>query len=481
MATIIGRKKEQEELLRLFRKNQAQLIAVYGRRRVGKTFLIRETLQQHFTFYHTGLSPVELEGQNLLAAQLRSFASTLIRCGLELSRPPKDWFEAFEYLRDLIESKPKDERQVVFIDEMPWLDTPRSGFITAFEHFWNGWGAGQDNLMVVVCGSASSWIIDNLINSRGGLYNRVNAEIQLSPFTLQEAEQMLRLQDVMWSRYDILQAYMAVGGIPFYLNYLQPGMSLAQNIDMLYFDKKAKLKDEFERLFSSIFNHPDNPKAIIRALATRHMGLSRDELIKRTELASCGDFSKTLKALENSDFIQLYQPFGNTKREKLYRLTDPFCWFYLTQVEGKNRGKDFWKNNENTPTLYKWRGTAFEEACLLHIDQIKAALGVYGIESKQSAWTLQGDTDHDGHQIDLIIERADRVVNLCEMKFYAGEYEVTKAYDATMRKRITAIRNLVKARQNVQTVLVSSFGVKKGMYQGIFQQSITLDDLFRQE
>ena len=276
MSSIVGREKETEELLRLYHRQQSQLVAVYGRRRVGKTYLIRETFKGKFAFYHTGVSPVELEGKNLLSTQLAAFNSSLLRYGAHTEEAPVSWMEAFDRLSALLESKPKEERQVVFIDEMPWMDTMRSGFITAFEHFWNGWGAGQDNLMLIVCGSATSWIQDNLVNSYGGLYDRVNAEIQLAPFTLRETEQLLQMQGVALSRYDIAQLYMAVGGIPMYLSYVQPGLSLAQILDQLFFADKAKLKNEFNRLFSSLFKNPERCMSVIRTLSKRHAGYSRE-------------------------------------------------------------------------------------------------------------------------------------------------------------------------------------------------------------
>ena len=300
MAEIIGRKAEQAELLRIFNRRQAQLVAVYGRRRVGKTFLVRELLKEHFVFYHTGISPLELEGRNLLDAQLTAFASTLVYSGASVSGRPKNWTEAFQWLRNFLVEQDPQKRMVVFIDEMPWMDTPRSGFISAFEHFWNGWGAGQDNLMMIVCGSATSWIEDNLINGYGGLYDRTSAEIRLSPFTLKETEQMLLSQGVTLSRYDIAQAYMAVGGIPYYLSYFQPGKSLAQIIDNLFFERKAKLQNEFERLFNSIFTSPERFKTIVRLLAKRHMGYSRDEISKLTGIPTGKDLSKVLKTLKTS-------------------------------------------------------------------------------------------------------------------------------------------------------------------------------------
>lgn len=479
MARIIGRKAEQAELLRIFNRHQAQLVAVYGRRRVGKTYLVRELLKEHFVFYHTGISPLELEGRNLLDAQLTAFASTLAYSGAPVSGKPKDWTEAFQWLRDFLADQNPEKRLVVFIDEMPWMDTPRSGFISAFEHFWNGWGAGQDNLMMIVCGSATSWIEDHLINGYGGLYDRTSAEIRLSPFTLNETEQMLQSQDVTLSRYDILQAYMAVGGIPYYLSYFQPGKSLAQNLDNLFFERKAKLQNEFDRLFNSIFSTPERFKAIVRLLAKRHTGYSRDEISKLTGIPSGKDLSKALRTLEASDFIIRYKPFENDRKHLVYRLTDHFCLFYLRFVDGTSRPADYWQVNENASAINSWRGIAFEEICLSHLSQLKRALGISGVRVEASPWTLRGTEERAGMQIDLILERGDRVVNLCEMKFSVSEFEVDKAYEMKLRNRLQTIQKMISRRQSVQMTLVTTFGLRHGVHSGIFQQTVVADDLFQ--
>ena len=480
MSDIIGRKQQIEELISLFRKKQSQLVAVYGRRRVGKTYLVRELLKEHFAFYHTGVSPLELDGTNLLEAQLEAFHSSLIRYGAESAPRPKIWMESFDRLIALLEKQDKNKRMVVFIDKMPWMDTPRSGFVTAFEHFWNGWGAGQDNLMLIVCGSATSWIQDNLVNSYGGLYDRVNAEIQLSPFTLNETEQLLKSQEVTLSRYDILQLYMTVGGIPMYLSYVQPGLSLAQIIDNLYFDRKAKLKDEFERLFNSQFRSPEPYKAIIRLLAKRQSGYSREEISEKTGIVAGKSLSQVLHALEASDFIERYKPFENSKRDLQYRLIDPFCLFYLDQVEGRGRGEHFWRDNENHPSLNPWRGRAFENACLSHVNQIKTALGVGGVSSENTAWTMRGMDGQKGMQIDLIISRSDRVINLCEMKFVNTEFEVKNDYEMKLRERLQWMINHVSRTHNVQMTLVTTYGLKYGLHSGVFQRTVTMDSLFEQ-
>ena len=425
---IIGRKAEISELQTLYDKKAPVFAVVYGRRRVGKTFLIREMFQDKFAFYHTGLSPYGLSGQNLMNQELGNFFSSLVKYGSDLRKVPANWLEAFDALIALLESRGQEERQVVFIDELPWLDTPRSGFISAFEHFWNGWGAGRENLMLVVCGSATSWISDKLINNKGGLYNRTTNEIKLRPFTLGECEQYFKSQGLEMSRYDQLESYMATGGIPYYLSMFEKGKSLAQNFDRAFFAPNAKLSLEFDRLYSSLFTNAEECKTIVRLLATKRQGFTRKEIAELTKLPNGGGLSNTLTALEISDFIVSYNKLDRPKREVYYRLTDNYSKFYLSFIDGhKNINPTFWENNQLSPLLTAWRGFSFESLCLSHIVQIKHALGISGVQTEVCPW--KSKQNKGGVQIDLVIKRDDRVINLCEMKFCADDFTITSRYE----------------------------------------------------
>ncbi len=427
MKNVIGREKEIKELNKLYDSSLPQFVAVYGRRRVGKTFLIDQTFKNRITFRHAGLSPVDYQQKNLLKDQLKSFYYSLISQGMKKSKCPASWLEAFFMLEMHLQSIDNGSRQVVFLDELPWLDTPRSGFITALESFWNGWGCHRDNFMLIVCGSATSWIVDNLINNHSGLYGRLTSEIKLSPFTLKECEQYYQNKQIKLSRYDIVQSYMALGGIPYYLSYFDSGQSLAQSIDNLFFVKNAKLHDEFDRLFASVFSRPEEIKKIVKLLSKRHSGYMFEEIAQKTGITSGGSLSNMLKALIASDFVLRYVPFGCSKREVHYKLVDPFCIFYLRYVpENSNYVTSFWQQNQASQSVVSWRGIAFEEICLLHIDQIKKALGIMGVSTQQSSWALRGNDEEEGTQVDLIIQRADHIVNLCEMKFYGEDFTVDK-------------------------------------------------------
>lgn len=482
MSAIIGRKNELKELQQQYTSSKAEFVAVYGRRRVGKTFLIDEALNGKITFRHAGLSPVDEKGKaNNLKQQLQHFYQSLQIQGMRKSHCPKNWLEAFFMLEQHLQSIDNGKRQVVFLDELPWMDTPRSGFVTALESFWNSWACHRSNMMLVVCGSANSWMLDNLVNNHGGLYGRTTYEIKLSPFSLFECELFYKSKGIQMSRYDIAQANMILGGIPYYMNYFVKEKSLAQNIDSLFFEANAKLKQEFTRLFESVFTKPDEMMRIVRFLASRRYGYTREEIANGAHIGFNGDLSKWLNALVSSDFIERYVPFGESKRNEHYKLIDPFCLFYLRFVDGqKEMDPSFWMNNVQSPKINAWRGYAFEDLCWRQIGQIKRALQIGGISSTQSAWSLPGDDAQDGTQIDLLIARKDNVVNMCEMKFYSEEFCVDKTYHKTLVHRANMLVEYLSRKTSIQNTLITTYGLQYNEYSGDFGHVITLDDLFKE-
>lgn len=481
MLNIIGREYEMAELQRLKESKSPELVAVYGRRRVGKTFLIREFFQNQFAFYHTGVSPLEVSGKQLMKRQLEEFFVSLRDYGLKDATCPASWPEAFRLLRRLLEQLPDDGKHVVFLDELPWMDTPRSGFITAFEHFWNGWASSRPELLFIVCGSATSWIKDNLINNKGGLYGRITYELKLAPFSLHECEALYKDKGIELDRYDIVQSYMAIGGIPYYMNYFRQGLSLAQNIDRLFFVANAPLHAEFDRLFHSLFGNAEESAAIVRLLASRRFGFTRKEISAKTGIASGGTLSKTLAALVNSDFVMPFTPIGEG-REVYYKLIDNFCLFYLNFVEGKNiTDEQYWQHSVMSPALSAWQGFAFEEVCFSHSRQIKGALGISGVQTQLSSLIIPKDDSGAGTQIDLIIDRADRVINLCEIKFTNKEYVIDSDYEQKLRYRVARVRELTKDKKNIHLTLITTYGLHYNPYSGRIQKTVVMDDLFERD
>lgn len=476
---LVGREKEVKELLNIYNSDNSDLVAIYGRRRVGKTYLINQTFDNDFDFKHAGISPNELDnGKNILKQQLSQFYNSLKLYGMKDNTKPLDWYEAFYMLSKLLNDKFDNKKQVVFIDELPWMDTPKSNFINAFEGFWNSFANGR-NIMVIICGSANSWIVNNLINSHGGLYGRVTKEIKLSPLSLKECELLFNKKNVNFSRYDIVQAYMAVGGIPYYLNYFEPRLGIYENIDKIFFSKSAPLKIEYDRLFASVFTNSNLAKKIVEFLSTKNIGYTRDEIVKNLVIDNNKTTGDTLNALLSSDFVIKYRPLTDNRKTLYYKLVDPFCIFYLKFVkDSTSLDIDLYSNESQTQKVITYRGIAFENVCFNHIEQIKNALKIAVIRTNQSTFIYKGNESNRGAQIDLIIERADNIINLCEIKFYSNEFVNTKEKHLSLLNKSEALSKFILKKQIIKNVLITTFGIKENEYQWDYDKIITLDELF---
>lgn len=332
--------------------------------------------------------------------------------------------------------------------------------------------------MLIVCGSATSWILSNLSRNKGGLYGRLTAEIKLSPFTLRECEKYFEHNQIQMSQYDILQSYMVFGGIPYYISYFQKGLSFEQNVDKILFGSKPRLRDEFNRLFAAIFNNPEESKKVVRLLTTRHAGFTREEISKATGIPLGGGLTNTLAALVESDFIKRYHPYGKAKSVKCYKLMDNFCLFWLKYVKANACDAGFANDNMTSDILKAWHGVAFEEVCWQHIEQIKRALQIAGVKSSVSAWSVKGDDEQEGVQIDLLILRDDNVVNLCEMKFASAPYHISKDEEMRLRHRIEALKSTLSPKQTVHLTMITTYGVAYGKHSGIVQKEVTMENLF---
>lgn len=479
----IGRKREQDELLSRYHSNSSEFIAIYGRRRVGKTFLVNSTFKDQYAFKHTGLSPFEDGSKRkiTMADQLLSFHYSLLRYGQSEDTPvPQNWQEAFFRLERLLQTKADGHKMVVFIDEMPWMDTPRSKFVSAFENFENNWVNERDDIMLIICGSSSSWILKRIVHNKGGLYDRVTCHMKLIPFTLKETEEFFRSKGVEMERYDIVRTYMAFGGVPYYLGYIKPGLSVEQNIDEILFRENAPLSGEFNRLFNTLFTNSEKYVKLVRFLVKRNYGYTREEISKGTGISEGGGLSDYLTKLAEADFIDQYRPAMSVTKEDYYRLKDCFCIFWLRFIEGK-AGKDphFWQNNYTSNKIVSWQGIAFEQICLSHVESIRRALGINGTNTVTSKMIIPSEKPGDGGQIDLVIERSDRNANLCEMKFYSSEVSLDQKENLILRDRKDRFKEKYKVKGQVFLTLVTSFGLKYGTWSGVYGQTLTLDDLFQ--
>ncbi len=471
---LIGRKREQQELQRFAESRKPEFVVLYGRRRVGKTYLVRQFFDGRFAFYATGVA------RGNKAAQLKSFNLTLRRYGGEGTA--RDWFDAFEQLRVLLEgdSVARDEltgKKVVFIDEMPWMDTPKSDFLVALEFFWNSWASACEDLLLVACGSATSWIIRNLLENRGGLYNRVTGRIFLEPFCLRECEDLLRGNGVTLSRREIAEMYMIFGGIPYYIELLSRRMSLVQNVDALCFAEHGQLRNEFHELFRSLFRNPSHYMSIVRSLGARQEGVNRNRILELTGIPDGGTFATALQELEQCGFIRSYRGFGKRKGDKLYQLIDPFTLFWLRFVED-NDDPHWWSMNRESGAVRAWSGRAFELVCLWHVPQMLRALGVWGVSVGACSWHSR--TSDPGAQIDLVLDRRDETVNLCEMKWVgSGEpFRIDKDYHQRLLAKREAFAHETGTDKALHLTIVTPNGVAHNAYWNDISAEIGLDDLF---
>ena len=470
---MIGRKEEITALEDCLNSPRPEFLAVYGRRRVGKTYLIKEYFNDTFSFYSTGVY-----GSNT-HQQLRAFKEALIKYGDDQKAIPKDWFEAFSRLRKLLEQDDvtreyKTGKRVVFLDELPWMDTPRSDFKSALDYFWNSWGSSQKDLLLIVCGSATSWIINHLVKDTGGFYNRLTKHLRLMPFNLSECEKLLRANGVDFSRRQIVECYMIFGGIPYYLNYLKPGLSLAQNVEMLFFKKNAPLRYEFRQLFASLFRSSDQYITIVRELSARNAGMTRTDLIRTGRITEGKGLTKCLTDLEQCGFIRKYQDLTRKKNGAYYQLIDSMSLFYLTFIEPEK--VDSWLSYISSPSYYAWCGVSFERVCFMHIDKIKDRLGISGITSHDYSWRSSKVTPEV--QIDMLIDRNDDVINVCEIKFSKEEYEIDASYEKELMYRLDALRRESGTKKALWLTMISFAGIRKNAYSGSVVSELTGEDLF---
>lgn len=473
MTDLIGREKELQQLEKIHTSRKSEFVALYGRRRVGKTFLVREYFRYTFDFQLTGLANVDTH------QQLTNFHVTLKRKSpASADNLPANWFEAFQRLIDYLEHIKEDRKKIIFLDELPWLDTLRSDFLIALEHFWNSWATNRKDIVLLTCGSAASWMVNQLINNHGGLHNRVTERIKVHPFTLQETERMLKSRNHVLDRYQILQLYMVMGGIPYYLDAVTLGKSAAQNIEEMCFRQGAILASEFQNLFASLFKNPTQHEKIIRALAMKTQGMTRKELIASTGMASGGTMTKLLNELEESEFLSRYAPFNGKSRESIFRLSDFYSAFYLKFIlQNTNYDESIWLNAIDHPAQRAWAGYAFEQVCLAHIPQIKKALGIHGMLSHTSSW--KSSQSPTGAQIDLVIDRRDQVVNLCEIKYSIHPFSITKSYANNLRNKIGVFREETQTRKAVFLTFISAYGLVKNEHAtGLVQNEVTMDALF---
>ena len=479
---IIGREKEIATLQGLLTSEESQFVAVYGRRRVGKTYLIRESYNYDFVFQHTGTYGATRK------QQLSDFRESLYNAGMGKCAMPKTWSDAFHLLWEFLKAMPVDgKKKVIFIDELPWMDTPKSNFVRSLDHFWNAWATTRKDIILVICGSATSWIIDNVIMNYGGLHNRLTCKVHLQPFCLRECKQYCESRNLGYKDRQILEAYMALGGIPYYWSFLKKGQSVAQNFDRIFFQTGGELSQEFDALYASLFKKPHRHIAIITALANKKSGLQRNEVLKASKLSDNTDFSKALQELEQCGFIRKYTTIGKKSKDAIYQLIDNYTLFYFDFIRENVNGDEHFRTSQTGTSIHTgWAGRAFERVCMQHVNQIKDALGFSAVVSSVHSWSYKGEKDpvsrkniHKGAQIDLLIDRNDDTINLCEIKYTNSTYTITEEEDERIRNRKEAFIRETETEKTVLLTMITAFGLTPGGYADDIHCQLTMADLFR--
>jgi len=472
---IVGRKSETELMNSYLIDEKSHLLAIIGRRRVGKTFLIREVYREAKIFEMTGLKDADLDRQlTNFCIQMNTYFST------ENYEKPDNWLLAFNQLTEAITKATTNRKPVVFFDEIPWIASKRSRFTEALAHWWNNW-ASQQNIVLVICGSAASWMLEHVVNAKGGLHNRITKLITLLPFTLAETKTFLLSKQIEMSNYQTVQLYMALGGIPHYLEQITKGKSAAQNIQEICFSKDGILRNEFENLYSALFDNAQNHIKIIKALASKSKGLERQEILEHTKMSDGGWFTGILNELETSGFITTYEPLEKKKKDTLFRLTDEYSLFYLTFIEGKsNPSSDYWMSMSQSQEYKIWCGYAFENLCMKHSQNIKQALGISGVQTSTNSFLHRKDSAYPkGFQIDMLIDRKDDVINICEMKFYADTFNITADYAAKLRTKKEGFRTVSKSKKMIHLTFITSYGLFENAYKSdLVDNDFTVDVLF---
>lgn len=470
MREIVGRTVEKEKLKQIVASNKSEFVAVYGRRRVGKTFLIREYFINDFAFYLTGIKDATLKEQlyNFSVSFEKSFRGAL-------KEKPVNWQEAFHELSKKLE-KSKAKKKIIFLDELPWLASPKSNFLNALNYFWNHWASARTDIVLIVCGSAASWMINKIVKNTGGLHNRITEKIKVNPFTLKETELFLKYKNIALNQHQIIELYMIYGGIPYYLEAVRKGKSVAQNIDEACFNKSGLLYDEFENLYASLFTNHENHVKVIETLSKKNIGLNREALLENTKINDGGSFSKILDELEASGFIRKYNYFGKSVRDALYQLVDFYSLFYFNFIKN-NKQENYWSANIDNPKHRSWSGYSFELLCLMHENQIKKALGIEAVQANVSSWKSKSDTQNV--QIDLLFDRRDQIITICEMKYSLNTFTIDKKYAQNLRNKISIFKQDSQTKSAVHLAMITTYGVLENEnYFDLVQNNITMKSLF---
>jgi uncharacterized protein len=459
---MIGREQELQIFGHLLESSRSEFLVITGRRRVGKTYLIREGFKGHTVFEFVGTKDADTSNQlSKFQEQLEVYFPKVKGLDDELL----NWVSGFRQLKHcLLTMRKTSKKRVVFFDEVPWIAIEKSNFLQELEYWWNHWASTQ-NIIIVISGSAESWVVKKIVNHKGGLHGRITQKINLQPFTLAETKKFLAVKNIHLDDYQVMQLYMVIGGIPHYLEEIQRGESINQIINRMCFTKNGLLHNEFVNLYAALFKDYESHIAVVRTLSKTWQGLTRQLLIKNTKLTDGGGLTNILYDLEACGFIIKIIPLGKKVKDALYRLADEFSLFYFSFIEGSRLGaKDVWMQKSKLPQYRNWQGYSFENLCFRHAEAIKMSLGIAGIYTENSSFIAKGTKTQQGVQIDMLIDRDDNAINLCEMKFYNSDIEIDKTFADKMRIKRELFKKYSNTKKYVINTIVTTYGVSNNEY-----------------
>jgi uncharacterized protein len=472
---MVGRIEELAQLKAFLNSNKSEFITILGRRRIGKTYLIDQAYEHNMCFAVTGIQDEKKK------EQLENFNRKLYFTNKNNYMPItlKNWGEAFFQLRLYLETLPKNKKQVIFLDELPWISTAKSGFLQQLAHLWNDYLSKQKHFILIVCGSASSWIKKNIINDKGGLHNRVTCSINLSPFTLKETKDFFESKKIKFTHNQIAQVYMALGGIPFYLNHFKKGESVPQALERICFADNGPLRNEYSNLYKALFKEASNHEKIVAALATSQKGMLRSEIIAKSKVRDGGPFNRAMDELLACGFIGTLSQFGTIKREEVYRMQDEFSIFYHRFIKKSTKYiPGNWQQQMNMQSFKISQGYLFELLIYRHIELLRKKLRIRNTYCEYSTF-YYNVPNTSGLQIDLLIDRNDSVINYCEIKYYTEAIEITKKMYENINSKIEYFKEISKSKKNIQYSLITNLPIKENNYsKEIIDNKVNLDEFF---
>ena len=493
---MIGRKKEIKLLNEICDLEESSLVAIYGRRRIGKTYLVNHMFKKYrqdcLFFEFTGAYDGDKRGQidNFIDQVYEWFY-------VEPSFEIKSWSDAFRFLKRTIDKEIKkrdsNEKVIVFLDEVPWIDrSNKGGFLSALGYFWNTWCEPRENVVLILCGSNSSWIRDKILkNARGSLYQRVTHQISMYPFDLKETKAyLLEQKGFMIDNKTVTDIYMIFGGVAKYLSFLNPNESSAENIDRVFFSIHGSMYREYDELFSSLFaDKSDYYKSVIELLCTRRSGFSLSDISKAFNEKLGGKLRLAIAELEECGFIKGLSKYGNSVRGVNYMIVDPYILFHHKWIKGFSRNdiatlpNNYWLHKSSSQSYAVWSGYAFEIVVMVNIRLYLNAIGRLGFFSGVYHWQhMAKSEDEQGAQIDMVVNYGNNIFDILECKYYNSEYVISKEYAKNIKNKLSMFKKYglySKQKSELRLVFLTSYGVKMNAEAHSLNISrVCLDDLF---